>query len=663
MPVMTDLEPRQRRQPHVGATSNAIERSKHFRAANRHTRIVKGMRWALPVAALLIAAGYMAAIGWQAGWHKDVAKVVLPKILPADLTMNNPNYEGYGDDGSKYKFAAKTAKPDLKNTDIIHLNDITGELFDPKKVKTDVTAARGVFNSKTGILELSDSINIDSANGLKARLTQATLNSKSALIVSKQPVKVAFPAGTIQSKEMTIRQKKKIINFIHDVRANLKPPPKKTEDANTADQPAPAAATKQPASMFAASDEPVQIRSTRLTVRDNDKRATFIGDVKAKQGAATLTTPELDVNYDAGGAADTDKADPPAPAAMGLSGGKIRRIIAKGPVVMTQNKNDKVTCEAAEFDAINETAILSGNVIMTSGPTRSAKSDRVDLDQAKEIAILTGNVVIKQDKNILRGRRLVVERAIGRTTLTSPPALGAGPGRISATLVQANAAKKKKTEAPPRTGPAGGFRTDPSKPLDITADQLVVEDKKKQAIFRGNVLAKQGQFKISAARITATYSGSAALGDVGGGKTQSSNDATNLKKVRAEKKVVITGGKDQSVEGDWAEFDVAGNTAVVGGDVRLKQNGAVIQGTRLTIDTKTGQSTIDTAPRNTSAKPSGGGWVTKNADGSNAIAAPSNSGRPSAVFFLNQLGTKKGKRKPAKKTPKGTSSWEPRTSP
>lgn len=655
---MTDIAPRFGSHGEVSMASATVDRDREFRVAARHTRLVKSLRVMLPAASALILIGYFAAVALQAGWHADVARVVLPRILPSDLSMHNPEYEGYSEDGSTYKFAAKSATPDLKNTDIIKLNAITGHLLDAKKSRTDFSAVKGVFNSKTGILELADKIDVDSADGMSARLTQATINTKVSSLISRQPVEVAFPAGTVRSASLGLRYKAKVVDFLHQVRANLNPPKPREGTANQI-----TAGTATQPGLFSGSDQPVTITSKRFTIFDNEKRGTFTGDVLAVQGTATLTTPELEVSYESGQTSPSasDSAGDGAPGGM-LASGKIRRVIAKGPVVMTQNKTDRVTSEAAEFDAINQTAILTGKVNMTSGPTRNAVSDRADLDQGNQTAILTGNVVVRQDKNVLRGRRLVVERAIGRTTLTSPPALGAGPGRISATFEQSGA--KSKSSAPNESRPLGGFRTDPSKPLDVTADQLVVEDRKKQATFRGGVIAKQGTFKLQAAALTAFYSGSAALGDVASpAPAKGAGAQTNLKRIRADSKVVITGDQDQSVEGDWAEFDIAANKAVVGGDVRLKQNGAIIQGTRLTIDTKSGQSTIDTAPKNTVSKPSGGGWVTKNADGS-VVAPPAGSrGRPSAVFFLNQLDPENGKKKPAAQQQKGTSSWEPRTAP
>ena len=45
------------------------------------------------------------------------------------------------------------------------------------------------------------------------------------------------------------------------------------------------------------SDEPIQIEADQLEVRDPDKVAIYTGNVRVRQGATVLETPELRVHY------------------------------------------------------------------------------------------------------------------------------------------------------------------------------------------------------------------------------------------------------------------------------------------------------------------------------------------------------------------------------
>lgn len=651
---MTDLAPHHDGgQPRGSVFDTApADRTRDFEKARRHSRNVRTLRLALPMITFGMIGLYVFSVLRTAGVGEDIVAVTLPKILPTDLVMQNPHYEGYAEDGSMYKVRAVSAKPNLKNTNLINLTGISAELIDTQKKTTTLTAKSGLYDSKNSQLTLSDNILVKGEDGLQAKLSRADVFTKTSVIQSLQPVEVEFAAGAVRSDKMVLQQKQKHVRFSQNVKANLKPPAQKASKKSVS------ASANQ---MFVGSDKPVTITSQSLDIFDGDKRAVFEGTVVAQQGLARLTTPSLEASYDTAAASQSgDKAEPSSTSLMSGGQGKLRRILAKGPVVMTQGPRDRVTCNAADFDAINETAILSGNVVMTSGPGRRARSDRVDLDQLRERAILTGNVVVSQDQNVLKGRRLEIDQRSAITKLTSPAGVGYGPGRISAHFVQNQAQKKARTVR--KTKKTGPFRADPGAPLDITASQLVVKDKAKIAIFTGGVKARQGAFRIATAELQALYKGSAALGDVSSRGRNPAGGTTSLTHIKARRDVVITGNDGQRVKGDWADFDVTSGKATVGGRVEIQQGGNVIHGTRLTIDTKTGRTIIETAPSNTVARPQGGGWVTSNRGGSRQTATPGNQGRPSAIFYLNDIDKARAKQKRGA-APNVGSAWQPRSAP
>ncbi len=228
------------------------------------------------------------------GWVGSFPKLEMPRIIPDNLTMDNPRYEGFNKDGGKYVVRAKTAIQDLVNTDFVRLNDITGDMTDAKKSKTTLTAAKGVFNTKANQLDLSGGIDIVAESGLKAKLSSATILTNENIITSKEPVLVEMPTGTVRSNEMRILSKSREIAFVHDVKAHLVP---EKSDAAPAPQ---AANAKKPAAtpMFGGGQGPIDITSNRLDVDDTGKTATFTGNVKARQGDAAMETAALEVQYE-----------------------------------------------------------------------------------------------------------------------------------------------------------------------------------------------------------------------------------------------------------------------------------------------------------------------------------------------------------------------------
>ncbi|GFO81812.1 MAG: hypothetical protein A49_14390 [Methyloceanibacter sp.] len=65
--------------------------------------------------------------------------------------------------------------------------------------------------------------------------------------------------------------------------------------------------------------------------------------------------------------------------------------------------------------------------------------------------------------------------------------------------------------------------------------------------------------------------------------------------------VVINTDEDQTTTSDWAIYDVAGQTAVVGGNVVLSQGENVLKGDRLHVNLATGESRFE----NTGTTPDG----------------------------------------------------------
>ena len=125
-------------------------------------------------------------------------------------------------------------------------------------------------------------------------------------------------------------------------------------------------------------DQPVQIEAATLEVRDKEKQATFSGAVKVVQGDTTMRCKSLVVFYEQNGKGEntgsTMKAATPGPGGQQ----KIKRLEARGSVVVTQ-KDQTATGELGLFDMATNTVTLSGGVVMTQGQN-VLRGDRLMVD-------------------------------------------------------------------------------------------------------------------------------------------------------------------------------------------------------------------------------------------------------------------------------------------
>ncbi|HYF23426.1 MAG TPA: LptA/OstA family protein [Caulobacteraceae bacterium] len=141
---------------------------------------------------------------------------------------------------------------------------------------------------------------------------------------------------------------------------------------------------------ISASGGPIDITADSLEVVEAQRVQRWRGKVEALQGQNRLRADAIDVFHGtgAGGARPTN-------AAPGTGWGEIDRLEAVGGVYFVT-------------------------------PQQVARGDKAVYTTATDTIVITGNVVIAQGENVLRGDRLTIEVASGRSTMDAGP--GGGPG-------------------------------------------------------------------------------------------------------------------------------------------------------------------------------------------------------------------------------------------
>ena len=131
--------------------------------------------------------------------------------------------------------------------------------------------------------------------------------------------------------------------------------------------------------------------------------------------------------------------------------------------------------------------------------------------------------------------------------------------------------------------PFGGFKHDSSQPIEITADSLEVREAERRAVFEGDVVAGQGDLRLSADTLQVWYAG----------EGQDAADGTGrIERVRAEGDVFLSSGAE-TARGQWAEYDVTAGAVTMGGGVTLAQGENAVSGERLFVDLNEGAGRIE----------------------------------------------------------------------
>ncbi|WP_319411544.1 LptA/OstA family protein [uncultured Cohaesibacter sp.] len=143
---------------------------------------------------------------------------------------------------------------------------------------------------------------------------------------------------------------------------------------------------------------------------------------------------------------------------------------------------------------------------------------------------------------------------------------------------------------------ASGLRTDPDAPIEIESDQLDIYDKKKIAIFKGSVWARQGETTLRTETLTIHYSG-------GGAGT-----AQSITRLEAHGGVTVS-QKDQKATSSSASVDMTSEVIVLSGNVVLTQGKNVLRGSKLTINMRSGAARLAAANQSSAGKKSNSGRV------------------------------------------------------
>lgn len=121
----------------------------------------------------------------------------------------------------------------------------------------------------------------------------------------------------------------------------------------------------------------------------------------------------------------------------------------------------------------------------------------------------------------------------------------------------------------------GTFKADPTLPVEVTADNLDVNQATGQAVFVGNVLVGQGEMRLSANQVLVIYNA----------------DASGIERLEATGDVVLVNGPD-AAESDLAIYTIDSGVVVMTGNVLLTQGKNALTSDRMTVNLITGTANM-----------------------------------------------------------------------
>lgn len=121
----------------------------------------------------------------------------------------------------------------------------------------------------------------------------------------------------------------------------------------------------------------------------------------------------------------------------------------------------------------------------------------------------------------------------------------------------------------------GAIQQDTSAPVEVSADQLNVDQNTGEALFTGNVVVGQGEMRLSAPRVLVIYQ----------------ENSSEIERMEATGGVTLVSGPD-AAEASRADYSVGSGVIVMTGDVLLTQGRSAISGDRMTVQLDDGTAQV-----------------------------------------------------------------------
>jgi lipopolysaccharide export system protein LptC len=190
-----------------------------FRAARRHSRVVRVLRIAIPVAVVLGLTGislitYFNPLRRLTTLPIDISDLV---VSGTKVTMEQPRLSGFTRDARAYEFTADAAAQDLTKPDIIQLRNIHAKVEMQDKSTMEMTAVTGIYDTKGETLRLERNILLSSSTGYKGRLSEAMVDVRKGNVVSNQPVELEMLQGTLNANRLEIVDSGDLVRFLGGV--------------------------------------------------------------------------------------------------------------------------------------------------------------------------------------------------------------------------------------------------------------------------------------------------------------------------------------------------------------------------------------------------------------------------------------------------------------
>ena len=184
--------------------------------ARQHSRVIKVLRWTLPMAMVAVLGLLAGLIGEHSINRRGTAHEPVNQIV-----MTNPHFFGRDSQGRAFMLSARQAARDPQDFQRVLLQypHITQDV-DGANPST-MTADTGVYREDTRILQLKGNVHADNSKDSAFASQEATVNTRTGSVTGPQAIQGKTSMGSVKSGSFDVYDKGDRVIYKGGVHARL----------------------------------------------------------------------------------------------------------------------------------------------------------------------------------------------------------------------------------------------------------------------------------------------------------------------------------------------------------------------------------------------------------------------------------------------------------
>lgn len=193
-----------------------------YRLAVKHSARVRRLKILLPAAALVISLIFV-AVSIVRTYLPDNIELESARIENGKVVMEKPAISGRNKDGISYSMTAVRALQDIRDPNMITLENIRAAVPVNDQIIARVIASVGIYDRNSDRLDMTEPFTITLNTGMEAKFKSAFLDIKSGEMHTEEPVSITSKQASILAQSLKMTDKGRTITFAGNVRMNIAP--------------------------------------------------------------------------------------------------------------------------------------------------------------------------------------------------------------------------------------------------------------------------------------------------------------------------------------------------------------------------------------------------------------------------------------------------------